>query len=308
MIIMQNVTSCEKSNTIPLSLLSQIQQLCKMFVGGLSQDTDVETLKERFKKYGEITDAVVIKDADTKRSRGFGFITFDSPEAVDACLAGRPHEIDGREVEVKQAIPRGDSNPSAHIRSVASEWRGGEVVNPTAHTRSVASEGRGGEGRWSIPRLTQGLLPQREGEGRGGEGRWSIPWHTQGLLPQREGEGRGGEVVNPTAHTRSVASEGRGGEVANPTAYTRSVASEGRGGEGRWPIPRHTQGLLPQRGGEGRGGGQSHGTHKVCCLRGEGREGRWPIPRHTQGLLLDDTLYICKSSKTEEEYERVKKL
>ena len=93
-------------------------------MGGLGQETAIEDLKDHFMKYGEITDAVVIKDPDTKRSRGFGFVTFDSPDSVDACLAGRPHEINRREVEVKQAIPREDNNPAAHVRSVG-EGRGG---------------------------------------------------------------------------------------------------------------------------------------------------------------------------------------
>ena len=97
-------------------------------MGGLHLDTTVESLKDHFKEYGEITDAVVIKDPNTKRSRGFGFITFETSKSVDACLEGRPHELDGREVEVKQAIPREDNNPMAHTRSVELSFRCGQII------------------------------------------------------------------------------------------------------------------------------------------------------------------------------------
>lgn len=43
-------------------------------------------------------DAVVMKDPVTKRSRGFGFITFFDPLSVDSVLAAEPHIVDGRKV------------------------------------------------------------------------------------------------------------------------------------------------------------------------------------------------------------------
>ena len=48
----------------------------KLFVGGLSWDTTDDSLREAFASCGEITEAKVIKDRDTGRSRGFGFVTF----------------------------------------------------------------------------------------------------------------------------------------------------------------------------------------------------------------------------------------
>ncbi len=43
---------------------------CKVFIGGLNKRTVVKTLQEHFEQWGELVDSVVIKDKDTKLSRG----------------------------------------------------------------------------------------------------------------------------------------------------------------------------------------------------------------------------------------------
>ena len=45
-------------------------------------------------------------DPYTKRSRGFGFVTYADSQMVDEAMSQRPHVIDGRTVEPKRAIPR----------------------------------------------------------------------------------------------------------------------------------------------------------------------------------------------------------
>ena len=69
-----------------------------MFVGGLSLDTTADSLRDYFSKWGEITDAVVMKDGQTRRSRGFGFVTYASAESVDEVLHDKPHVVDDKEV------------------------------------------------------------------------------------------------------------------------------------------------------------------------------------------------------------------
>jgi len=81
-------------------------QTRKIFIGGLNYNTTEDTLKSHFSQYGEIVDIVVMKFPDTKRSRGFGFVTYATDDQVDACQAGRPHTIDGKMVETKRATPR----------------------------------------------------------------------------------------------------------------------------------------------------------------------------------------------------------
>jgi RNA recognition motif-containing protein len=50
----------------------------KIFVGGLPTTVDEPQFKSYFEKFGTVTDAVVMMDRATQRSRGFGFVTFDT--------------------------------------------------------------------------------------------------------------------------------------------------------------------------------------------------------------------------------------
>ncbi|XP_073403296.1 cold-inducible RNA-binding protein B-like isoform X2 [Dendrobates tinctorius] len=76
----------------------------KLFIGGLSFDTDEQNLEQVFSKYGQVAEVVVVKDRETKRSRGFGFVTFENPEdAKDAMEAMNGKSVDGRQIRVDQA-------------------------------------------------------------------------------------------------------------------------------------------------------------------------------------------------------------
>ena len=76
----------------------------KLFVGSLSWDTNDEGLRSAFSAHGEISEAVVITDRDTGRSRGFGLVTFDDDEAADKAVAAlNGTELDGRTIRVDVA-------------------------------------------------------------------------------------------------------------------------------------------------------------------------------------------------------------
>ncbi|KAJ7960870.1 heterogeneous nuclear ribonucleoprotein 1-like [Quillaja saponaria] len=83
--------------------------LGKLFIGGISWDTDEERLKEYFGKYGEVIEAVIMRDRATGRARGFGFIVFADPALAERVIMDK-HIIDGRTVEAKKAVPRDDQN------------------------------------------------------------------------------------------------------------------------------------------------------------------------------------------------------
>ncbi|KAK3512732.1 hypothetical protein QTP70_023500 [Hemibagrus guttatus] len=91
------------------------EQMRKLFIGGLSFETTDESLRAHFEQWGALTDCVVMRDPNTKRSRGFGFVTYSSVNEVDAAMDARPHKVDGRAVEPKRAVSREDScRPGAH--------------------------------------------------------------------------------------------------------------------------------------------------------------------------------------------------
>lgn len=69
----------------------RLQSNAKLFIGGLSLETNKDSLKDYFEKYGEIVDVVVMRDPATKRSRGFGFVTYADPKSVEDCLAAGKH-------------------------------------------------------------------------------------------------------------------------------------------------------------------------------------------------------------------------
>jgi cold-inducible RNA-binding protein len=79
----------------------------KLFVGGLSWGTDDDSLRAAFESFGTITDVKVITDRETGRSRGFGFVTFDSNDSAAAAIAALDGtQIDGRAVRVNEAQAR----------------------------------------------------------------------------------------------------------------------------------------------------------------------------------------------------------
>jgi len=101
------------------------EQLRKLFIGGLDYKTSEDTLRQHFEKWGDIVDCVVMRDPQTKRSRGFGFITYTNSKMVDEAQKARPHKVDGREVEPKRAVPREDSGKPEAQATVKKIFLGG---------------------------------------------------------------------------------------------------------------------------------------------------------------------------------------
>ena len=80
----------------------------KIFVGSLSWNTDDQGLESAFARFGTITDAKVITDRDSGRSRGFGFVTFSDPNSAQQAMQEmNGAELDGRTLNVDIAHERG---------------------------------------------------------------------------------------------------------------------------------------------------------------------------------------------------------
>uniref|UniRef100_A0A8C6EII8 RRM domain-containing protein n=2 Tax=Microcebus murinus TaxID=30608 RepID=A0A8C6EII8_MICMU len=98
--------------TIPLERKKrEKEEFHKLFIGGLK-----ESLRNYYEQWGKLMDWMAIRDPASKRSRGFGFVTFPSMAEVDTAMAARPHSTDGRVVEPKCALAREESGkPGAHV-------------------------------------------------------------------------------------------------------------------------------------------------------------------------------------------------
>ena len=100
----------------------------KIFVGGLNWDATDDDLRESFGECGTITDAVVVNDRDTGRSRGFGFVTYSSDEEAKAAV----EKFDGQDFmgrkltvnEARQREERGDGGGGSG-RGGGGGYRGG---------------------------------------------------------------------------------------------------------------------------------------------------------------------------------------
>jgi len=116
----------------------------KLFVGGLSWGTDDRSLRSRFEEYGTVEDAVVIRDRDTGRSRGFGFVTFTNDDEAETAIQNlNDQEFDGRTIKVDRASERSSPAP----RSGGGGFGGGGGGYGGGGGRGGGGGYRGGGGR-----------------------------------------------------------------------------------------------------------------------------------------------------------------
>lgn len=81
----------------------------KLFVGSLPWAIDNAQLEQLFSQFGKVISAQVLKDRETGRSRGFGFVEMSSDEeAQKAIEALNGSDMEGRKIVVNVARPRAD--------------------------------------------------------------------------------------------------------------------------------------------------------------------------------------------------------
>lgn len=119
--------------------MADVTKLGKIFIGGLSYETTDEKLRSYFSAYGTVTDAVVMKDPISRRSRGFGFITYADPSCVDRALAQPNHILDSRRVEAKRAVPRAESLRDIGSGSLTSRSNNPSTISSLTATSLVGA-------------------------------------------------------------------------------------------------------------------------------------------------------------------------
>ena len=78
-----------------------------IFVAKLNFKTKREDLEKAFAAYGQVTSAKIVRDRDTGRSKGYGFVEMPNVEEATKAIAGLDNsQLDGREIVVKPANPK----------------------------------------------------------------------------------------------------------------------------------------------------------------------------------------------------------
>ncbi|KAI4368429.1 hypothetical protein MLD38_016986 [Melastoma candidum] len=136
----------------------------KIFVGGLPPTLTEDEFREYFETYGSVTDVVIMYDQSTQRPRGFGFISFDSEDAVDRVLHKAFHDMSGKKVEVKRALPK-DANLYGSSRNMSGGYQG-----YGGHGSANSYDGRMESNRYMQAPSAAGGFPPYGSSGYGGPG------------------------------------------------------------------------------------------------------------------------------------------
>jgi RNA recognition motif-containing protein len=83
-----------------------------IYVGNLPYSLNEEDLKAAFSQFGEVSSASIIMDSMSGQSKGFGFVEMpENSEADEAIKALNESALNGRNIKVNQARPRGERSP-----------------------------------------------------------------------------------------------------------------------------------------------------------------------------------------------------
>ncbi|KAK7343995.1 hypothetical protein VNO77_13177 [Canavalia gladiata] len=203
----------------------------KIFVGGLPPTLTEEKFRQYFESYGHVTDVVVMYDQNTGRPRGFGFISFDTEEAVDRVLHKSFHDLNGKQVEVKRALPK-DANPGASGRMMGGGGGGGGGLGGyqgygASGGNQNAYDGRMDSSRYMQPQSAAGGFPPY------GSSAYSAPGYGYGPANNGIGYGAYGSYGGATAGYGGPA----GATYGNPNVPNAAYAGGPPGGpRSSWPA------------------------------------------------------------------------
>ncbi|SUO94618.1 RNA recognition motif domain-containing protein [Suttonella ornithocola] len=97
--------------------------MTNIYVGNLSYRTSESELRDMFAQYGDVQSASIVKERDTGRSKGFGFVEMsDSAAAKKAIEAFNDKEVGGRPLRVNEARPREERPQGERRNNGGNRW------------------------------------------------------------------------------------------------------------------------------------------------------------------------------------------
>jgi len=241
----------------------------KLFIGGVSWETSDDDFRNYFGEFGEMSDCVLMRDRNTGRSRGFGFVTYVDPNVTERVLA-QDLELSGRKLDAKVAVPKDKSEggdmgrskgPSRDIKKIFV----GALAQGTTQEEFDDYFKQYGEVTDSIIMIDKGT-----GRSRGfGFVTYADSSSVDRVLQHNSHEIHGKRVdckkATPRDQMRAPPSGGRG------PPYTTSSPYQSWGGNDYDRPPQWAD----QRGGSGGGGGWSGGGNWGGNGGGWDRSDRW---------------------------------
>lgn len=97
-----------------------------IYVGNLSWQMTDDDLSNLFTQYGTVTSAKILKEKNTGRSKGFGFVEMEDEEAAKAAIAAlNESEVQGRKLIVNESQPRPEGEGGGYKKSGGGGYGGG---------------------------------------------------------------------------------------------------------------------------------------------------------------------------------------
>lgn len=204
----------------------------KIFVGGLDRSVDEGVVRSFFSQFGPVVEVLVMRDPHNHQSRGFGFITFQRDDSAKVVLQNRYHDMMGKRVEVKSAVPRGQAPPPQRGPPRSSQGYG--------YGQPRGGPGQGGPGGGYG---YGGSYANPQAYAQGGANPWGM---NQGFGdPMAQPQGHGGPPKANYGYNKDLGGQQNAGAGGAPShGWTEHTAPEGyvyyynsKSGVSQWERP-----------------------------------------------------------------------
>lgn len=170
----------------------------KLFVAGLREGINEDHLRQHFSRFGNITDVAIMKDREGK-PRGFAFVAYDDYDSVDKAVLEKPHIINGRQLDVKKAVPK-DKMQETDGKSSNSSGMGYNRPNSSRYSNSAPTRDNYGSMRDNYSG------PSGSWDNQGGMQRMSNPSNNYNQPPMSMYEQQTNYNTGPSGYNVSMSS------------------------------------------------------------------------------------------------------